>query len=193
MLGKFFLRKDRNVSRKTYQDADEFSYCPSCGGEFRIEFKRCASCDVELVSAATRHGNAVETIKLPGVDLSADIGPEEENLIAVKQGTLMELKQIRHLLSKHDLASLLTGDGAASNKGCCASASFILVVREEALSLATEVLSADFRRSTALDSHRVTAKAEVVFDEDAGKISCPACGGSFVPQELVCPECGLCF
>jgi len=195
MLGKLFLRKRKTVSRAIDEDGDQFKYCPSCGDEFRAEFEHCATCDQQLLPAAMQHGNTVE-LRGHGVSLPPGILTPEDNLVGVRQGTLMELKQIRRLLEKHGIASLIAGDGSDCSKGCGASSAFILQVKEADLGRAGSIMSEDFRRSTALDSHavsNVSSSSEVVLDERAAEIYCPACGFNFVSQEQACPECGLCF
>lgn len=191
MFGKFFSGKSKPVAVE--QDQDDCNYCPSCGDEFRAEFKHCSSCDVELIPAAGNKGNTLNSTKEQVVAAISEIQPEEENLVPVRQGTLMELKQVKRLLAKHGVASVLMGDGPDGAKGCCGSSTFILHIREENLVLAGSVLSEDFRRATALDTHSVSAQPEVVFDERTAEINCPACGNSFSPEEQTCPECGLCF
>jgi len=193
MFGKFFLGKSKLVSPEQELNSDEFNYCPSCGDEFRAEFKHCSSCDIELIPAAGKQGNEPLLTKEQVAVAISEIMPEEENLIAVRQGSLMELKQVKRLLAKHGIASVLMGDGPDCTKGGCGSSSFILHIREENLGLAGSVLSEDFRQATALDTHSVSAQPEVVFDERTAEINCPACGFSFTPEEETCPECGLCF
>ena len=196
MLGKLFSRKSKTVSRAIDEDGDQFKYCPSCGDEFRAEFEHCATCDQQLLPAAMRQGNTGELINGPGSALPAEILSVDDKLIGVRQGSLMEIKQIRRLLEKHGIASLVAGDRPDCNKGCGASSTFILQIKEADLGPAGLILSEDFRRSTALDSHtvsNVSSSSEVVLDERAAEIYCPACGFNFVSQEQACPECGLCF
>lgn len=56
---------------------------------------------------------------------------------------------------------------------------------------ALTILEEDYLRSTGLTRHDLST-ADAIFDENAGRAVCPACGAVFVPQlTSICPECGL--
>lgn len=53
-------------------------------------------------------------------------------------------------------------------------------------------MAEDYRKSTALADHDLSVSA-AVFDAQASRTVCPACGCIFIPQQRVCPDCGLNF
>jgi hypothetical protein len=67
-----------------------------------------------------------------------------------------------------------------------------LEVRTEDAERAMFIMMEDYRKSTALDSHGLVTN-EAVFDEQASRTVCPACGCIFTPRVRICPECGLSF
>lgn len=160
---------------------EEFRWCPSCGDEYRPEFTTCAHCGGALVAAGDRR--IAEREKGGSPPRPEALSPGDD-LIAVRQGTLLDLKQLRNVLAGASIASLLAGDGPECTKGCRGSASFLLLVRQQDVEAAQRVLAEEFRRTTGLDR-----PGEDVPDGDR----CPSCG-SMLRQELEhCPDCGLFF
>ena len=196
MLGTFFSRIRRTVSSETDppgKDQQQFKYCPSCGDEFRVEFTSCSACDQPLTAAAAHDGSSPAVLDGPEAASSPAELTAADNLITIRQGSLMEMKRVQRLLEKKGVASLIAGDGPDCTSGCCASSSFNLQVKEDERDKVGPILAEDFRRLTALDSHQPRVRTDVVIDERVAENSCPACGFSFPAQEQCCPECGLCF
>lgn len=193
MFGKLFSRLVDPQDRNRGAVAQEFRYCPSCGDEFRSEFLRCTVCDCDLVPGSASPSRYVSKRPAVAANSAKPIRPYESGLAGVSQGSLLDLKRIKNLLKDQGIASSIEGEGPDCLKSCCGgSKSFVLKVRESDIEYAGQILSRDFRHSTALDTHDLGGQAGAVFDERAVS-TCPACGFNFVPVEPVCPECGLCF
>lgn len=193
MLGRLIAKMMDSQDSPGDQGGQAFKYCPTCGDEFRSEFQRCAPCDCELVGDSNYAGRSPagngSSTALP----VTPIEPGEPGLVDVSQGSLLDLKRVKNLLKGEGIASLIEGAGPDCLKSCCGgSKSFVIKVRKADIGAAGQILSRDFRNSTALDGHDLGPGAGAVFDERATS-TCPACGVTFVPEDPVCPECGLCF
>jgi len=67
-------------------------------------------------------------------------------------------------------------------------------VKKKDLEIAGYVLGQDYRKQTAMDKHNFSsASVDEVFDQQAEKVTCPACSCRFSPLIATCPECGLQF
>jgi len=192
MFGKI-LSFTQGRSKKDPQTADEnpMKCCPECGAEFRPEFSTCALCDVDLVLTENHESNS------SGVDekrkeRTIDISPEDE-LVTMRQGSLLEMKTVQHLLKKENIGSLLVEDRSNCGSGCSNSKVFELKVKQQYAGDAQQILIEEFRRSTSIDSHEFEGDAEAVFDQRMTEARCPACGCTFITDDRTCPECGLCF
>lgn len=166
-------------------------YCPECGDEYRPEFNHCAICKIELISAATEKNRHTLTDNKKK-NRSLHISPEDE-LVTMRRGNLLEMKNLQRLLKAEIIGSLLVEDRSGGGGGCCNAKTFDLRVRKEYAVDAQQLLVDEFKRSTALDSHDFQHEAETVFDQRSTQASCPACGCQFQTDDRTCPECGLCF
>ena len=192
MFGKI-LSFTKGRAKEGPQTADEIPMkcCPECGAEFRPEFSTCALCDVDLVLTETpESNNSVADEKRKERDMH--ISPEDE-LVSMRQGSLLEMKTVQHLLKKENIGSLLVEDRGNCGPGCSNSKVFELKVKKEYAGDAQQILIDEFRRSTSFDSHEFEGDAEAVFDQRMSEARCPACGSTFITDDRTCPECGLCF
>ena len=193
MFGKFSFFKSTpsdNTHEKSISD-NVLKHCPECGGEFRPEFSHCALCQVPLVSVDKEKNNHLQDDKKKN-NRSLDISPDDE-LVTMRQGNLLEMKNIQRVLQKEIIGSLLVEDRSGGNKGCCNSKIFELRVKKDVALEAQNILAEDFKKTTALDSHDFQEEVEVVFDQRSARARCPACGCQFQTEDRTCPECGLCF
>jgi len=179
-----------NEINRTMTDIDpELNYCPDCQDEYRADFDHCASCDVQLISGAMfieiQKGHVEKKLERP-TELST-----EDDLVSLRSGSLQDMKQLRSLLAAEHIPSLLVSEDGGCSKSCCGS-TFFLQIREQDAQDALAVLAHDFHKSTALHSHDLS-NTQVVYDNNAGKATCPACGCQFTPTTMTCPDCGLCF
>ena len=189
MFGLF--RKKALPGRELENTEEILLYCPSCGGEYREGFERCAACDVKLVPGGSAEGKAHGTKTTIRKMVPISSGDE---LAAVKRSGMVEIKSLQRLLAASGIDSLVTGvDSSDCAKSCCRSAAFDLNVRREDFIAAAEVVEREFCRSTGLTARDVSEQAEAVYDQRLVRVSCPACGSEFATSEKTCPHCGLCF
>ena len=193
MFGRLnIFNRNRDDKSQAIDVQEQCKYCPSCGDEYRAEIIRCAACDVDLVSGDEKGSvNGVGNGEVAREVVSITAGDE---LVTIKKAGLADVKALQRLLLKEGIDALVAGDGADCAKGRCNSSAFDLNVRKVDFADALIVLKKEFSRTTALAEHDFSGSAEAVFDEHSGRVNCPACGSTFVPEEeTVCPECGLCF
>lgn len=167
----------------------ELKYCPACNDEYRAEIVACAGCEGELITGEQyleMKNDSLSERDNRSMELSAD-----DELVQLRSGPLQEMKQMRSLLAKENIPSLLVGEDDGCGKGCC-GANVILQVRLQDGQAAVNVFAEEFKRSTSLTSHDLST-VDSIFDEKAKNTSCPACGHSFSPTTTTCPDCGLCF
>ncbi len=164
----------------------ELKYCPQCDDEYRAEMKLCASCEVELIDGPQLIAKLAAQEKRPR--RSPDISRNDQ-LVALRKGNLLDMKNLQHLLKQEGIPALIAGEGPECKQGCCGP-EVILHVRMEDAEDSVVVLAGEFQRSTALASHDLST-ADSVFDQDAEKVTCPACGYRFAPTSPECPDCGL--
>lgn len=167
----------------------EMNYCPSCGVEYRSDITQCHSCSIPLITGEEKIAATAEREE-ELQHRSLDISPEDK-LIALRKGSIKDMKVLQRLLNHERIPAILAGDEASCGKGCCGPELY-LQIREEDLQIATEVLAKDYVATTGLDIKDLE-HAEAVFDHQAEETLCPACGGRFSPTVGACPECGLCF
>ena len=189
--GFSFFRSTGSPGPKSSGTDTELKHCPQCEDEYRQEFSRCAACQCELVAGGKKAGGKT------GNERSRDerdlhITPEDE-MLAMRRGSLAEMRTIQRLLKKEFVGSLLAEDLSGQSGGCCNSKIFNLSVKKEDAALVQQILAEDFKRTTALDDHDYQPAAAVVFDQRSAQAHCPACGCQFKTEDRACPECGLCF
>ena len=192
MFGKLSLFKKGDSNDSAMAEGGEvFKYCPSCGDEYRAEIIRCVACDVELVfrNGSRSPGTCSLLDSRELIKISAG-----DDLALIKRGRLADVKELKRLLEKARIDSIIVGEEAGCAGGCCNSAPFDLHVRAKDFADAQEVLEQEFRRTTGLAEHDFSASSTAAEDHRSGTVQCPACMCSFAPDgDTVCPDCGLCF
>jgi len=192
MLGKFSLFKSRAIAASADQTLEsKLKYCPECKDEYRQEFSQCAVCKIELINRDTAAASLLQhenRRRSRSLEISTD-----DELVSVKRGNLLEMKNLQRLLKQELIGSLLVEECSDGNAGCCNSKIFDLKVKEDDTNEAHQILVDEYKRTTALDSHEFHGEAATVFDQRAAEATCPACGAHFQTDSRVCPECGLCF
>lgn len=197
MFLKFFSKKtgasEESPTAQTVKNVHgidhEMNYCTSCKDEYRADISHCAVCGEPLISGKEE----LERVraKLAALDgRSMDILVTDE-LVNIRKGPLKDMKSLQKLLALERIPSILAGQPGGCAKGC-GGPELTLQIKKEDIPIATEVLTRDFIKSTALDCHDLM-HATAVFDQLAAETVCPACGCRFSPTVGACPECGLCF
>lgn len=166
----------------------ELKYCPDCKDEYRADFTVCAACDKDLIRGedlvATNARKSPES-------LGAFEITEEDALIVLQKGNLLDMKNIQRTLAKASIPAILAKDDDNCGKGCCGTEMF-LHIRLEDRERAAAVLNSEFEKTTGLHRYDLST-ADAVFDQGAVMTICPACGYSFMPTSSACPDCGLQF
>jgi hypothetical protein len=166
----------------------ELKYCPKCKDEFRAEITVCAVCDANLLTgiemlARQREGEGKRSSRKGRLS-------DTDDLVAVRRGPLGELRTYEQLLEAEGIATMMAGDEHSCGKGCCAG-NFDLVVRREEAAEAEQLIEAEIRRTSRIDTESADHH-DAVFNSEAAETVCPACGHKFPPAPE-CPDCGLCF
>ncbi|GEM_PF-250263 len=198
MFGKLFGKKTKkretadNIALLHGVDGVDpgMNYCPVCGDEYRAASKRCAACDVDLITGGEKLDQVMgkeQVVAGRSMVLSVD-----DELVTLRKGALNDMKHLKALLGKERIPSILAGDEKTCSKGCCGPEMY-LQVRESDTETALAVLAQDFIESTSLSGHDLT-NVDAVYVHEAESNICPACGCQFPSDEQMnCPECGLCF
>ncbi|MBW1635422.1 MAG: hypothetical protein JRJ68_04020 [Deltaproteobacteria bacterium] len=196
MFSKLFSTKKRKQEKTAGSAAlshgidPEMNYCPLCGDEYRVAGKRCAACDVELISGAEKLAQ-VQKVKQLVAGRSMELTADDE-LVNLRKGMLNDMKQLQSLLAGERIPAVLVSDDSSCGKGCCGTEMY-LQVRKNDTEPALAVLAKDFMETTSLSSHDLT-HVDAVFVQEAESNVCPACGCQFSSKgQMNCPECGLCF
>jgi hypothetical protein len=167
----------------------DLKYCPRCRDEYRADIMQCADCGIELISGAR-----LLEINEEKERASATRGREitaEDQLVEMRKGSVIEMKQVQAMLAREGVPSLLAGCEKGCGKGCRGT-EVILQVR---LSDAREVAALFVReheQTTGLKELDTTFQ-HAVFNTAAEQVTCPACGFTFSTNATTCPDCGLCF
>ncbi len=168
----------------------DLKYCPRCNDEYRPDIRICAECGVELLSGRQMQA-MLEERRQGRAGRSMQIGPDEE-LVDVRRGPVLQVKELQVLLGERGIPSLVVGEGGKGcGKGCCGT-DLLLRVRPEDAPEVARILEEEYVRGTALVEHD-TSFAHAVFNTAAEQATCPACGCTFPTTTTTCPECGLCF
>lgn len=196
MFLKFFGKKsEKNNESQADRGAivhgidHEMNYCPSCKDEYRADISRCAVCNMPLISGREQLERVREKQQALA-ERSMEILITDE-LVNIRKGPLKDMKTLQRLLANERIPAILAGDEGGCAKGCCGPELYLQIKKDD-IPMATEVLTREFIKSTALDSHDLM-NATAVFDHLAAETVCPACGCRFSPTVGACPECGLCF
>ena len=168
----------------------DLKYCPRCNDEYRADIVTCAECGVELLTG--RQMQAMLEKRRQGRAAGAvPIRPDEE-LVDVRRGAVLQIKELQVILGEHGIPSLAVGEGGGGcGKGCCGT-DLVLRVRPGDAPEVARILEEEYIRGTALAEHD-GGHLDAVFDMDAQQATCPACGCRFATTTTTCPECGLCF
>lgn len=189
IFGGIKIFKKRTPSEEGQAEVlEEYRYCPSCGDEFRAEFLTCSQCGVELMIRTPKVQN-----QQTGREKDSEPAEltDEQDLIALRKGSMLELKRLKRLLVGEGVASLIVGDDADCSRGCCGGPSYILLIKSEDASIAQPLLLEDFKQTTALDTHaELILPRQPEHDAGAGQ-ECPACGSRLSASQTACPDCGL--
>ncbi|MCK5405495.1 MAG: hypothetical protein KAI75_09675 [Desulfobulbaceae bacterium] len=168
----------------------DLMYCPTCNDEYRADIKRCAACDVDLISGSMKiEEDRVREEKLAG--RKGDITPDDD-IVTIHRAPLAEIKRLEELLDKERIGYLVTGDDSSCGKGCCPSA-FDLKVRREEAEEVLAIIDEENRSSTFMGRKDEGGNNDSVFNPHAREAVCPACGCSFSTSTTTCPDCGLSF
>jgi hypothetical protein len=196
MFLKFFGKKSGKNVQPVVDQASlahgvdiEMNYCPCCDDEYRLDISNCVACNVALISGTEKLAR-VQAMQQAFGERSMDIWPEDE-LVNIRKGPLKDMKALQKILASERIPALLAGDEGGCAKGCCGPELYLQIKKHD-IEMAAEVLTREFIRSTALDTHDLS-NAQAVFNPLDAETACPACGCRFSPTVGACPECGLCF
>lgn len=93
----------------------EMGYCPYCGDEYRAGIGRCAVCGVKLISGSQRL-KELQILEKEQAARSMDIGPDDD-LVAIRNGKLKDLKPLQRLLALEVIPSQLVGEAGGCSRG----------------------------------------------------------------------------
>jgi len=168
----------------------DLKYCPQCQDEYRADIEICASCSVELMTGRqVLELEEQKKAKLAGRSMEIQAG---DDLVDIRKGAVLEIKQVQALLARKGFPSLVAGDKQSCGKGCCGT-DVLLRVRRTDIEEIFAIFQKEHVEATALNEHD-TSLTGSVFNPAAGQATCPACGHSFsIQSNNICPDCGLCF
>ncbi len=167
----------------------ELKYCPQCGDEYRADIKKCAACEIDLLSG-TEVLVLLEEKNSKTAEKSNPITADDE-LIDIRKGSVIEIKQTKLLLEREGIPSVIANESGNCKKGCCGP-DVLLKVRTSDMQEVGEIFSKLHIESTSLGDHDLQ-HAGAVFNVAAENTTCPACGHQFPTSSTTCPDCGLCF
>ncbi len=168
---------------------DDLKYCPGCNDEYRPEIKNCASCGIPLLTGTAMRAMLAEKNRARS-GRNMEIKSDDE-LVAVRRGPVLAMKELQKVLADHFLPALVVNDKESCGQGCCGT-ELLLQVRMDDIQEVMKVLEEEHVRSTGLEDHD-TRHADAVFNTHAEQATCPACGCTFPTTQPTCPDCGLCF
>jgi len=168
---------------------DELKYCPRCREEYRAEIETCADCGITLLTGVAMKALLAEKQAARNKG-DMEIKPDEE-LVDIRRGQLLQMKELQSLLADNGLPALVVKDESGCGRGCCGT-EMLLRVRMADIREVMAVLEEEHARTTGLHEHD-TSHADAVFNTHAEQATCPACGCTFPTSQATCPDCGLCF
>lgn len=170
--------------KQRHEYDEDCMYCPQCGDEYRAEITTCAECKIALVPGALMAQAAAGPVYRP-------IETHEE-LVAVRHGPLLLIRQLEEYLRSAGLASLVTpGEDGRCATGC-RGPEVELKVRATEVEQVLAALDEEHRRSTGLGLHDESLNG-ALYEMEVGQAACPACGCLFSADTVLCPDCGLRF
>jgi hypothetical protein len=134
----------------------ELKYCPECDDEYRAEIEKCASCCVDLITGRQK----IELEEDRQQKLAARTGElnQDDDLVAMRRGSLAEMRHIATLLDAEKIGSAMIGDMKTcakdrfGNATCCPTIYNLLVKKEDAAE-AHHIIEEEHRKATALAHH----------------------------------------
>ena len=116
---------------------------------------------------------------------------EDPDVAIVMRGSLPDLQRAADRLSQHGVESTIVRADTEDAAGCCSTALYLVVAREEQ-SQALAVFDAEWKRGlTAEQVAALEAASGILVDPEAAEMTCPACLTTFATGPEECPDCGL--
>jgi hypothetical protein len=149
-------------------------FCPVCQAEYREGFKRCSTCDVDLVERLEEQHHFSEE------EMRQALSGKE--LVVISRGPFDAVMELRDNLRSQRLPALVMED-PEQPKEPGVPKRMDLLVRKIDLDAAASVLGESFKE--LMQREGLEAKTEMKFE------LCPACGSQVPEKAEECPECGL--
>lgn len=112
------------------------------------------------------------------------------DLISIGVMGLNDAKLFQKKLQEQGVELVLNHNEQNCTRGCAVTVE--LLAKEQDLPTIQSAYAAEFKNSLA--GHDVNfEQMNAVFDPNAEKVTCPACGFEFKPDGTQCPDCGLGF
>ncbi len=166
------IKDYRNRDYGRGQQAGPNKKCPACGEEYMPHIEKCADCGATLVP--------VDEYQTAVAELRKAAGEEPEDAVAVREGDLDWLLELREALLLAGIPSAIISDDGC-NKNCCSDKCRLEVSKE------------DFERAQArIEEYFAEVHPEVrEAREQVSEGKCPACGSPIAAGDKECPDCGL--
>jgi len=173
----------------------DLKYCPQCGDEYRAEIERCAACGIDLITGRQKI-EMEEARRKKLASRVSELNPDDD-LVRIRRGPLRDMRHFAGLLNNERIGTLLQGDLKTCGKDrfgntLATPTTYDLLVRQDDVMEAMNIIEAEHRRTTALAQHE-HHNADAIFNPAAEEACCPACGHCFPTTEKACPDCGLTF
>jgi len=156
--------------------------CPRCGGSFRAGFTRCASCKVDLVSAADYDARAA-AVDAPRQALAG------KKTVAVIHASLQACREIERFLLQAGIPCTLATENEEGEALAAGAMKIGVIVAEEDVPRVSEVMKQRFAALIAKEG--VGSFNTEAIDVAADLVECPACGHKGPLNKGECSDCGL--
>ena len=158
--------------------------CPSCEAEFREGFKRCTSCDVDLVdpaqleAEAVQHGSPKERLK-------------EVQQAFIPQAGLTACRELETALLAADIDCYTHVEEADADValGSAAAMQYAVVIAQADIEHVKDAMKERFQ--AMIESEGFGQLQTDPIDLEADEVACPACGHAAALEAGECAECGL--